>query len=157
MYISKSSEIMFFFAFFCFVFLVFLVLFFLVFLVLVFLVSDDDRINCDDALRRIGYLMDSWMNRCAFRTQAWFYFPVTHICTAVAIHDKFPCGRMWSGWKSYFWWGLWSDQLHETWQGWKSRRGVCTSTIPTISIIIIATTTTTTTMYTMANATTLDS
>ena len=24
-----------------------------------FLVSDDDRINCDDALRRIGYLMDS--------------------------------------------------------------------------------------------------
>ena len=40
-------------------FLFFLVLLFLFFLVFVFLVSDDDRINCDDALRRIGYLMDS--------------------------------------------------------------------------------------------------
>ena len=44
----KSSEIMF-----------FLILFFSDFSVLVFLVSDDDRINCDDALRRIGYLIDS--------------------------------------------------------------------------------------------------
>ena len=37
----------------------FLILFFSDFSVLVFLVSDDDRINCDDALRRIGYLIDS--------------------------------------------------------------------------------------------------
>ena len=42
--------------------MVFLVLFFLLFLfflVFVVLVSDDDRINCDDALRRIGYRIDS--------------------------------------------------------------------------------------------------
>ena len=32
---------------------------FFVFFSFGFLVSDDDRINCDDALRRIGYLMDS--------------------------------------------------------------------------------------------------
>ena len=50
---------MFFFVFLVLVFLVVLVLFVLVFLVWVFLASDDDRINCDDALRRIGYLMDS--------------------------------------------------------------------------------------------------
>ena len=47
----------FFFVFFGFVFFVFFGFVFFVFFG--FLVSDDDRINCDDALRRIGYLMDS--------------------------------------------------------------------------------------------------
>ena len=42
-----------------FVFFGFVCFVFFDFLVLVFWASDDDRINCGDFLRRIGYLIDS--------------------------------------------------------------------------------------------------